>query len=208
MRQLVAALLLTLVVACGGSTRTEGAIDGSGGHGGLAGAGGTAGTTGCSGSAPMCADGCGSDWFPETAFCHQNAWKCPGQTVLPSDCPPGTCWGLPLPGESCGPGGWQCTPTPEDVNGCPSLMCATCNGFDGPMVSESCECKCEGGQVTCAAVAQPSCEQITSPCECFARSDCQAVTDSCICECDYACPGKPPCDCACGGGKFLGCKAI
>jgi hypothetical protein len=33
------------------------------------------------------------------------------------------------------------------------------------------------------------------------------VSDSCICECDYQCPGEPPCYCFCGGGNYLGCKA-
>ncbi len=201
---------MLLAVACGGSTsadRPAGAGGGAGTDAGTGGFAGSGGATGCSGSAPMCADGCGSDWFPETAFCSAGKWKCPGHTVLPEDCPPGTCWGLPLPGESCGPSGWQCTPTAEQVKSCPSLMCATCNGLSGPLITTDCQCSCENGQVTCAPVAFPSCDIIQGFCECWGRIDCEPVTDTCLCPCDYQCPGEPPCDCACGGGQFLGCKA-
>jgi hypothetical protein len=55
-----------------------------------------------------------------------------------------------------------------------------------------------------ANCALPPCESLDA-CGCFDRPDCKALSDSCICPCDYNCPGKPPCDCACGGGTYLGC---
>ena len=153
----------------------------------------------------MCAAGCGSDWFPETASCVGGKWKCPANTVLPEDCPPGTCWGPPLSGEKCGPNGWECKPELSALQACPELLCATCNGFEGPLNTTDCNCRCENGQVQCSAQANPPCDIISSYCECAARPDCGAVTEDCFCECDENCPGKPPCDCICGGGKFLKC---
>ncbi len=153
----------------------------------------------------MCAAGCGSDWFPETASCVAHTWTCPAGTVLPKDCPQGTCWGLPLPGETCGPKGWECKPELADVLSCPSLLCATCEGFEGPLNTTDCSCRCEDGQVKCAAQANPTCEIISNFCECKSRIDCAPVTEDCFCECDAPCAGDPPCDCFCGGGKFLSC---
>ncbi|MBM4394263.1 MAG: hypothetical protein FJ087_01075 [Deltaproteobacteria bacterium] len=98
---------------------------------------------------PWCAHGCGSDWIEEPA-CDAGRWTCPDGTVLMSDCPPGTCWGMPLPGEVCD-GGWKCRPDPEDFSPCPPLMCAVCDGFEGPQTADGCTCECKGSQVECHA---------------------------------------------------------
>ncbi len=68
--------------------------------------------------------------------------------------------------------------------------------------------QCQGGVWTVESkLCSAPCEKLT-PCQCFKRADCEALTDTCLCECDYNCPGTPPCACACGGGKFLGCQSI
>jgi hypothetical protein len=43
-------------------------------------------------------------------------------------------------------------------------------------------------------------------CACNDAAGCQVVYGDCICGCDYECPGKDPCVCACGGGPYLGCS--
>ncbi len=232
----VAAILLVLAAslptACGGvaleneSTRGDAGPDsrgapggyGGGGGGGTAGtsAGGSAGTpaidagSGCVDSTlPPCAAGCGSDWFPEVAECLGEEWVCPAGTINPADCPSGTCWGPPLPGEVCTQGGFECRPDLDDLLACPELLCATCDGFGGAVDTVDCHCECDDiGQVSCLPTTNAPCDLVGSPCQCFARPDCEALSDDCLCECDYDCPGELPCDCDCGGGNYLGCVAV
>ena len=112
--------------------------------------------TGCDGSAPMCAAGCGSDWFPENAECLSGVWVCPTGTVNPADCPPGTCWGPPTQAEVCGPEGWECHPESSGVFAtCPGFVCPECTGFEGPMTQDGCTCRCQEGQVFCTS--EPLC---------------------------------------------------
>jgi hypothetical protein len=102
----------------------------------------------------------------------------------------------PAEGSSCG----SSDPCGNAYQYCTYAACA-----DGSPQTIA-ECKAGAWVVATSNCTLPPCDGLAA-CACFDRSDCQAVTDSCICECDYACPGKPPCDCVCGGGKYLGCKA-
>jgi hypothetical protein len=101
----------------------------------------------------------------------------------------------PQAGATCGTG---------DPCSSPYQVCTYGKCADGtPQTTAS----CQGGtwNVQSVKCAMPPCEGL-SPCDCFDRPDCQAQSDSCLCPCDYNCPGKPPCACACGGGTYLGCK--
>lgn len=43
-----------------------------------------------------------------------------------------------------------------------------------------------------------------SYCDCKAAASCQVFSEACFCPCGIE-PCEPDCDCACGGGKYLGC---
>ena len=237
MRRALLVCLVPLAVACGGTVTTNAGSPGSGDDAGTHdaspqadGASNADGSTSaeasttvdaskteasttdayqptCPGDPPMCADACGSDYFPANAECVGGTWECPPGTVDPKDCPPGTCWGMPLPGEVCGPSGWSCEPKIEQYLECPSLMCAVCEGFDGPTTIAGCQCTCVNGQVECAQVPLPECAGLDF-CSCWDHPGCQYIEEDCICPCDYECPGHDPCDCGCGGGTYLGCEPI
>ena len=93
--------------------------------------------SGCEENAPNCFSECGSDRLTGEAECIGSQWVCK-EGVLVDDCPPGTCWGMPFPGEVCGPNGWECQPD------CSGLECGS-----GPVCGESCG-TCGGGK-TCEA---------------------------------------------------------
>ena len=132
------------------------------------------------------------DCCPFTSTCVDGTWDSPSVSCNPPAPPP--CPELPpADGASCA--GDACSNTFQecfygDCGGQPDTT-ATCDGLTWKVVTTPCA-PCEG----------------LSACECFDRPDCQAVSDSCICPCDYQCPGDPPCDCVCGGGTYLGCKAL
>lgn len=115
-----------------------------------------AGSAGCTDYAPFCADFCGSDYAPESADCIDGRWVCPPGTVDSSDCPSGTCWGPPLPGEECDDG-WKCRPDADDWDACPELLCATCDGFGDDREVDGCACWCDPdtAQVSCGRAATP-----------------------------------------------------
>ncbi len=213
-------------VACGGSTAgdlntggsaSSGATGGSGtgGSGGTSGTSGTSGSGGSGGVAPGCpasfpANGTSCS-LPESTLCEYEQGPC---------CP---AWGA-----QCVNGQWQayassCNPPPPDP--CPEKppVAGTACGSQDPCGNSYQYCtygtcadsttphtvaQCNGGtwevKEQCSA---PGCEGL-SECECAERSDCKIESDGCLCLCDYSCPGMPPCDCACGGGKYLGCKPI
>lgn len=52
------------------------------------------------------------------------------------------------------------------------------------------------------SAGSPPCSELDY-CEC-AVSNCKVYAEDCFCPCDAACQ-PVPCDCACGGGAFLGC---
>jgi hypothetical protein len=138
-------------LGCGGTAT----VDGTGG-GATSSTTGTGSTSsgGCAGTAPWCAAGCGSDYFPAQAECLGSEWVCPEGTVNPEDCPPGTCWGLPLPCEICGDSGWECAPTEACVGSCGGLACAACTGAPDAIVVGACQCACdENAQYTCQLAA-------------------------------------------------------
>src|SRR5689334_12533537 len=122
---ILASVVIAVVVACGSSVETEQhAAAGVGGSTAATGStsNGTSSTgSGCTGSSFPCAAGCGSDYFPENSECVGGAWKCPEGTIDPNDCPPGTCWGLPLPCEQCGPTGWECKLDETCLTSCDAL---------------------------------------------------------------------------------------
>lgn len=106
-------------------------------------------TPGCDGDAPWCASSCGSDALVGEAECSDGKWVCK-EGVLFDDCPPGTCWGGPTPGEICGPAGWECHPDQTGAyEWCPDFMCPECTGFDGPVTVDGCHCWCDGSYVLC-----------------------------------------------------------
>ncbi|MBI5526170.1 MAG: hypothetical protein HY897_07530 [Deltaproteobacteria bacterium] len=117
---------------------------------------------------------------------------------------------LYMAGPGCTPesggNGFCCTEAdPCWVMGAPYL---TCCGENGDETSP----RCEWGEFFCPEgffEAEPGscrapCEGLEF-CECYKRDDCEVLAEDCLCPCDYSCPGEPPCDCVCGGGKYLGC---
>jgi hypothetical protein len=119
---------------------------------------GDTGDTGLSCDAPtvICADACGSDAFV-AADCVDGDWVCPPGTVAKDDCPPDTCWGIPLPKATCVDGEWTCVPDPIDQATCPELLCGTCNGWEGPVTEEGCTCACVDGAVSCTTDEPTDC---------------------------------------------------
>lgn len=107
----------------------------------------------CVGSPPMCTYGCGGDFF-EMPDCLGGAWVCPPETIPIDECPAGSCFGAPLPGEVCGDG-WECRPWMNDAlptcGAAPEMLCADCRGFDGPYETDDCVCTCADGFVRCGA---------------------------------------------------------
>jgi hypothetical protein len=132
------------------------------------------------------------------AKCVNGAWEGYQSTCNPP--PPPPCPTVqPVHGSACGDGSpcgfnyQYCTYGGTCTDGS-SAVTAECNGDTWNVVQNP-------------SCVLPACETL-SACECFDRSDCKALSDGCLCECDFSCPGKPPCDCACGGGAFLGCQAL
>ncbi len=209
-------------VACGGSTAGDlntggsagaGATGGSG-TGGSSGSGASSGSGGSGGVAPGCpssfpAHGTSCS-VPESTLCQYEQGPCcpswdarcvDGQwQAYVSSCnppPPEPCPEKPpVAGQACGS---------EDVCGNQYQYCTYGSCADG---SAQTVAECNGGvwKVT-ENCTPPSCIGL-SECECHERPDCQIQSDGCLCICDYSCPGMPPCDCSCGGGKYLGCKPI
>lgn len=134
-----------------------------------------------------------SDCCPDqTATCKDGVWDAP---ILSCNPPPPE----PCPAEP---------PQAGDLclfSDCLGLYQACTYGDCGGQPEVIATCGPSGWEVQKSQCAPPPCEGL-SACECFDRPDCQAVSDSCICPCDYVCPGDPPCVCACGGGKYLGCE--
>lgn len=110
------------------------------------------GDGGCTGSSPMCAFGCGGDAF-FLAECAGGEWRCPSGSTPIDDCPPGSCFGLPLPGEVCGPNGWECRPDRTDSGrvacGGEEKLCIDCVGFEAFETLEGCACTCDAGAIRC-----------------------------------------------------------
>jgi hypothetical protein len=193
--------LVGLVLAGCGSSVDVGS-GGAGGAGAGAGNGGAGGA--CPGSPPLCADDCGSDYFPENADCVGGAWVCPPGTVNPDDCPPGTCWGPPLQCEVCGPSGWECQPTPECTAGCGGLVCAVCPPGGGTYYVGACACECDSvGQFGCMLAA--GCCEVDLDCGDLQYVPCvnnvckQPVPDKCWSDAECAdgavCVGASVCPC-------------
>ncbi len=163
--QTLALVLAALTLACGVSA-AGGVGDGKGGTGGGGGdgEGGTGGGTGtvCEFEPGyICVYMCGSDHFtgPE---CRDGEWTCPEMelaggttpTFPSSDCPPETCWGVPLPAEVCRDGQWTCEPADRHFADCPPMICASCAGFPAEgLEREGCRCTCEatGQEVRCVS---------------------------------------------------------
>jgi hypothetical protein len=131
---------LFLAPACSSSVEIAGTSASSSGASSSSSTGGAA----CTGFGPTCVWGCGSD-ASSSAECKNGLWSCPPGTVDMNTCPPGTCWGPPLPCEVCN-NGWKCAPTPECIGTCESLVCATCEGMPGvPIQMGACSCSCKNG---------------------------------------------------------------
>ncbi len=202
------------IAACGGSTSADltgsggsGNAGGSGGSGNASGSGGAGGNNAkCPPSFPNFGTTC---TLPKGTTCTYAQNDCCGPWV--AECMNGEWVGM-IPG-CAHPPPLPCPSTPPQAgSSCDSDPCSggydTCTyglcADDTPQTTA----ECSGGvwNVQSANCAPMPCEKL-SPCQCFDRVDCKAVSDSCICECDYECPGKPGCDCICGGGKYLGCAA-
>ncbi|MCA9595008.1 MAG: hypothetical protein KC776_16920 [Myxococcales bacterium] len=215
------------LAACGGSTASDGgtggsgntggsgAVSGSGGSGNSGGSGAVSGSGGTGGNSPQCPAS-----FPT------NGDSCKGASGMICNYDQGTC--CPAWQASCIDDKWQayassCNPPPPDPCPYDPPVAGSACGSSDPCASPYQYCtyakcsdgsphvvaQCDGGtwSVSTANCTLPPCDGLDA-CECFDRSDCQALTDTCLCECDYQCPGKEPCDCACGGGAFLGCAAV
>ncbi len=110
----------------------------------------------CTDDPPMCTFGCGGDFF-EVPECVGGGWVCPPDTIPMDECPPGSCFGLPLPGEVCDEG-WQCRPWRTGaLDDCPdnAFLCAECGEFDSPFDTGACTCTCDEGYVSCEAAPDP-----------------------------------------------------
>ena len=134
----------------------------------------------CTDNQAACVNG---HWQAQEIFCG---------APQPEPCP----MQAPLSGSSCVPSN-PCGGVPQyctygDCGGGSPSTIATCDGWVWQVQKQTCAAPCE----------------TLSACECFHRSDCEAQSDGCICECDYQCAGDPPCMCACGGGKYLGCVPL
>ncbi len=213
-------------VACGGSTRSDltgsGATSGSGGAGAVSGSGGSGASSGSGGTGNVSGSG-GAPGCPASFPANEGPCSLPDGTTCKYD--QGQC--CPDWGATCIDGKWQafggsCNPPPPDP--CPETVpsagwpcgsadpcgnnyqyCTYGKCSDGAAATIA---ECNGGTWDLKTQCTPAPCKDLSPCECFDRADCKAVTDTCICDCDYKCPGKPPCDCICGGGKFLGCAPV
>lgn len=188
MRHLALLLLLT------GCFSLPALDDGDGGDGGVSGVGGSSTTTGGAGGAGYgghATGGAGGSTCAGLDYCGCVADA--GCRVVAEDCfCPGSADGPCAEDIPCGCGGGV-------YLGCADRRCAATSCPAGSRLEYG-----PDGCPTCI----PPCEGL-EPCDCFARDDCEAVTDSCICECgDFTCPGVEPCDCGCGGGEYLGCRAI
>lgn len=203
------------LAACGGSTSGDSSgTGGSGGSGNVSGSGGSGNVGGSGGNPAKCpasfpqnetscdlpsGTSCNYDQGdccpPWEAQCLNGKWQGFASSCNPP--PP-----MPCP-ESPPPAGAPCGSREPCSN--PYQYCTYGKCMDG---SPHTIAQCSGGvwDVQYSNCTLPPCEGL-SACDCFDRADCQAVSDSCICPCDYNCPGKPPCVCACGGGNYLGCKA-
>lgn len=203
----LAAASMTSALACGGSTANDTGL-GGGGSGNVSGSGGSGGQpSGCPASFPTngtscslpsgtaCNYGQGGCCPGPSATCTGGVWQGHGSSCNPP--PPPPCPSeVPVDGSPCGGGG----PCAGFYNYCTYGLCA-----DGTN-SIVAECNGPSWKVTKQKdCSPPACEGL-SACECFDRPDCQALSEGCLCECDYNCPGVPPCVCACGGGTYLGCK--
>lgn len=214
---------VSTLAACGGSTSSDGS-GGSGGGGNVSGSGGSGNVSGFGGSGNVGGSGGNPGGCPTTF--PQNDTSCSLPSGTKCNFPQGSC--CPPWEAICSGGKWQafassCNPPPPEA--CPETppTAGTACGSTDPCGNTYQYCtygkcmdgspqtvaECQNGtwQVAVSKCAVPPCESL-SPCDCFDRTDCQAVADGCLCECDYNCPGKPPCACACGGGKFLGCKPL
>lgn len=95
----------------------------------------------CDGGPFDCVMSCATDFFA-SAECVGGGWQCPQGDWFPiENCPSGSCFGLPLPGEEC-VDGFQCLPDSDDLERCHAEMCATCRGFD-PALHSTPQCRCE-----------------------------------------------------------------
>jgi hypothetical protein len=221
------ASVASTLTACGGSTSNDsgkggssatggthsGGSSGSGGSGGsgnVAGVGGSGNVSG-SGGVPGCPTQfpqsdtscslpngtqcffdqgqCCPDW---EAICQDGKWQALASSCNPPyiPCPVAP----PVSGSAC-----DSDPCAGSQKDCTYGQCA-----DGSPYTIA-QCTNGAWDVKQANCGPAPCEAL-SACDCFDRPDCEATSDSCICQCDFNCPGKPPCDCICGGGTFLGCK--
>ncbi len=202
MRYLFLFLAGTSLLACSSSSTTEG----SGGGSTTTSTGTSTGTgPACSGSTFSCAESCGSDNFPAEAECKNGQWVCPSGTVNPDSCPPGTCWGLPLPCEVC-TNGWACEPNPTCLGGCPSIVCAECPADGQPIDIPGCSCTCDPhSQFVCTPTGTACC---TTPTDCGDKTFTPCVEGVCkepvlgACWVDEECPAGQKCVgatvCPCG----------
>jgi len=150
-------LFLLALAGCGGAVRTgdEAASAGAGAAGG-GGAGGapvvgSTGTGPCPTAPITCVQGCGSDYLASPT-CSAGTWSCPDGFIDISTCPPGTCFGAPLPCEICGPDGWACQPEETCAGSCDGIVCAECPaGGTGTVTLGACSCSCDdSAQFTCS----------------------------------------------------------
>lgn len=180
----------------GGSGGGAGTITGGGGNGGGCPSGLPAPNTPCALEGASCSYATSQCCPPSYALCQNGKWS-----IALSACPAP----MPLPCPDVPPAdGASCALEDPCSGAYPTCTYGLCE--DGtPQTTAS--CNGSTWNVTAMKCLPMPCEKL-SPCECFDRADCQAVTDTCICPCDYNCPGDPPCVCACGGGQYLGCKAV
>jgi len=199
-----------------GATSTGGA----GAQGGSGAGGGTATSTqSCSEDRPLCADFCGSDYFPEEAVCEGGVWHCPPPPIDTKDCPEGTCWGPPLECEVCTDDGWACelvidcvvsTGGPGELSVCNALPCAICDGAPSSTIVGGCACSCDDvGQVGCqmapgccnvaedcgdfvyAPCVNNVCKNAAPPGKCWSNEDCLAM--GMVCATSAVCPCGETC---------------
>lgn len=147
-------LLALVSFGCGSTVEQQPASGSGGGSSTTTTTSATTGTTGSGGACPgspfECVPSCGGDVIGQ-AECVGGAWQCEPGWVKMSDCPPGSCFGLPLPCETCPPGqGWTCEPSEACAGSCDGLVCLECPAQGGVAVFGACACSCDAvGQYAC-----------------------------------------------------------
>lgn len=207
---LVCAAALTW--GCGSDVANERSDSGTAGAGGSTSTGST-GSGGCGAWAGDCAH-CGSDAYVSEE-CVGGEWTCPPGTQPPETCSNDPyCPGDPAQCEECAGDQWMCFPSdaciPATAQGCPAVVCTTCEGAPSSVLVGGCECSCDGATQTFGCTLAAGCcnvdfdcgDAVYVPCVehvcktpvaggCWTDAECPSGTcvGASVCPCGFDCDG-------------------